>query len=178
MRSRDVLYSPGRNDECYTPAYAVRALVPHLPRGLTYWCPFDREDSRFVVELDRAGLDVVYSHLDYGHDYFEYEPPEWDVMVSNPPYTNKAGVFRRALSLGKPFALLMTLTWLNDRAPKTLFRERQLQLLMFEERVLYAGQEAKITFSSAYFCCDLLSRQIVMDSLVPYGYPNKKNFLP
>lgn len=176
LDSRKVLYSPGRNDECYTPAYAVKALLPwlrHSPLGLspqdtTIWCPFDTRDSQFVCVLAAAGYTVVYSHIDAGQDFYSYEPPAWDILVSNPPFTNKAGIFTRALSFNKPFALLMSLTWLNDAAPKRLFRERPLQLLMFEERVRFIGMGSKITFSSAYFCCDVLPRQICMDSLKKY----------
>ena len=171
MNKRDVLYTPGNHDECYTPDYAVKALLPHLRRGLTYWCPFDLESSEFVLQLRGAGHVVVHSHIDAGQDFYTYEPPHWDVLVSNPPFTNKAAIFRRALSFGKPMALLMTLTWLNDSAPKLLFAERPLQLLMFQERVRFLGMDNKITFSSAYYCCGLLRQQIIMDSLKHYGRP-------
>lgn len=137
------------------------------------WCPFDQADSEFVVQLERAGHEVVRSHIAEGRDFYRTQPRRWDILVSNPPFTNKAGIFRRALSFGKPFALLMTLTWLNDAAPKRLFRERALQLLMFEERVDY-GQGDKITFSSAYFCCDLLSQGILVDSLRRFGMGEKE----
>ncbi len=49
---------------------------------------------------------------------------DWDCIVSNPPFTNKRAFFERALKLGKPFALLMANTWLNDRAPMQLFEQR------------------------------------------------------
>ena len=70
-----------------------------------------------------------------GIDFFDFEPEYWDVMVSNPPFTNKRKYFERALSFGKPFALIMTNTWLNDSAPKQLFKDKDLQLLMFDKRM-------------------------------------------
>ena len=171
----EVLYAPGENDECYTPEYGVKAILPHLVafRGQVIWCPFDKADSQFVKVLTDAGFDVVYSHLDSGGDFYDYEPDHWDVIVSNPPFTNKRKIFERALSFGKPFALVMSNTWLNDAAPKQIFRERGLQLLMFEERMKFLNQdnnENKITFSSSYFCCDFLSNDIMFDSLKGYGY--------
>jgi len=75
--------------------------------------------------------------------------------------------------LGKPFALIMSNTWLNDAAPKQVFRNIPLQLLMFEERMKFVNQdnsENKITFSSSYFCVDVLDQQIMFDSLKGYGY--------
>lgn len=94
--------------------------------------------------------------------------------MSNPPFTNKRKIFERALSFNKPFALLMSNTWLNDAAPKQLFKEKQLQLLMFEERIKFKNNgvvENKITFSSSYYCYNLLPKDIIMESL----FKNKKN---
>ena len=88
--------------------------------------------------------------------------------MSNPPFTNKRKIFERALSFNKPFALLMSNTWLNDAAPKQLFKEKQLQLLMFEERIKFKNNgviENKITFSSSYYCYNLLPKDIIMESL-------------
>ena len=170
-----VLYNAGDNDECYTPEYAVRALVPHLEKfkGKTIWCPFDEATSNFVKVLESEGFNVVRSHINEGQDFYTHAPLDWDVMVSNPPFTNKRGIFERAIELGKPFALIMSNTWLNDAAPKQVFRNIPLQLLMFEERMKFLNQdnsENKITFSSSYFCVDVLDQQIMFDSLKGYGY--------
>ena len=62
---------------------------------------------------------------------------QWDMIVSNPPFTNKSKFFERALSFNKPFALIMTNTWLNDSAPKQLFKDKDLQLLMFDKRMKF-----------------------------------------
>lgn len=169
MKDQELLYPPGANDECHTPDYAVRALIPHLSPGLTYWCPFDEETSEFPIQMRAAGLDVIASHISQGRDFFQWAPAGFDTIVSNPCFTNKAGVFRHALSFGVPIALLMTLTWLNDSAPKVIFERRPLELLMFRERIQYKGQERKITFSSAYYCSGLLPKPIMFDSLKKYG---------
>ena len=96
-------------------------------------------------------------------------------MVSNPPFTNKRKYFERALSFGKPFALIMTNTWLNDSAPKQLFKDKDLQLLMFDKRMKFISPDGrdndKITFSSSYYCYNILPKQIIMEEL---DVPHKK----
>lgn len=160
------LYSAGKNDECYTPAYGVKPLLEYMDKNKSYWCPFDKEDSEFVREFKAAGFEVWWTHIDDGFDFFTYNPWfHFDAIISNPPFAGKRKIFERAISFGKPFALLMSNTWLNDSAPKKLFKDIDLQLLMFEERMLFKGQEKKITFSSSYFCRDFLPKQIVMKSL-------------
>ena len=167
MKSKDVLYSSGNNDECYTPAYGVEPILKYIPEGAVVWCPFDKEESEFVKLISKTNK-VVYSHIDLGQDFFEYEPEYWDV-ISNPPFTNKRKYFERALSFNKPFALIMTNTWLNDSAPKQLFKDRDLQLLMFNKRMKFVSPDGrdnnKITFSSSYYCWNFLPKSIIMEKL-------------
>lgn len=183
----------GNHDECYTPPYVVEAIVPYLPSGKTIWCPFDKEYSPFVQVLRENRFDVIYSHLDEGKDFYMYEPEHWDLIVSNPPFTGKKDIFKRALSFGKPFALLMTVTWLNDAAPVDVFNRRDLQLYMFRDRVRYINPDGTemgnvVNFKSTFFCKGLLPKQIIMEksdkayenlpdydiTYTPYGMTNIK----
>lgn len=153
-------------DERYTPRYAVLPIIKYLHKGKIVWCPFDTRNSEFVIALSETGFEVVFSHIYTGQDFYEYEPPHWDIIVSNPPFRNKRQVFQRCLSFGKPFALLMSNLWLNDAAPSRLFARRDLQLLAFDRRIEY-NNERKIPFSSGYFCCDVLPKQIIFEKLQP-----------
>ena len=168
--SARVLYSPGANDECFTPSYGVQPVVKYIPAGAVVWAPFDTENSEFVKLIRAAGHKVIYSHISEGKDFFAYQPEEqWDVIISNPPFTDKRKIFERALSFNKPFALVMSNTWLNDAAPKQLFAERDLQLLMFDKRMEFLQKDGKtnnkITFSSSYYCWNFLPKQIIMATL-------------
>lgn len=164
---KDVLYSKGKNDECYTPSYGVTPIIQYIPKDAKVWCPFDTKDSEFVKQISQSHS-VVYSHINEGQDFFNYEPYHWDVIVSNPPFTNKRKFFERALSFNKPFALIMSNTWLNDSAPKQLFKDKDLQLLMFERRMEFVQPNGvttgKVTFSSSYYCWDFLPKQLIMST--------------
>jgi len=168
--SRKVAYSNGGGDEAYTPAYGVTPILKYIPKDAVVWCPFDTEESEFVKQIGEQN-EVIYSHIDDGCDFLTYEPEyhNWDVIVSNPPFTNKRKFFERALSFNKPFALIMTNTWLNDSAPKQLFKDKDLQLLMFDKRMKFHSPDGrpndKITFSSSYYCWNFLPKQIIMEQL-------------
>lgn len=161
MDSKKILYSQWWNDECYTPAYWIEPILEFIKAWDIVWCPFDTEESEFVKQISKTNK-VIHSHIEDGKDFYLYEPKEhWDCICSNPPFSWKRKIFERALSFWKPFALLMTNTWLNDSAPKQLFKEKDLQLLMFDKRIEYSWNK-KITFSSSYFCLDFLPKQIIM----------------
>jgi hypothetical protein len=157
-------YSKGDNDEYYTPSYGVLPILKYIPKDAIVWCPFDTGDS-FFVKLIKKTHRVVYSHIITGKDFFSYTPKKFDVIVSNPPFSNKRKIFERCLGFNKPFALLMTNSWLNDAAPKQLFKDIELQLLMFDKRIEYS-ENKKVPFSSSYFCYKMLPKQIIMHTLV------------
>jgi hypothetical protein len=173
MDSQRVLYSKDNSDEFFTPEYAVRPLLKYIPKTMKIWCPFDNDDSNYVKVLGvEAGYDMVYSHIDEGQDFFEYEPSlGFDIIVSNPPFKNKRKFFERALSFGKPFALLAPCTWLNDKYSKWVFKEAeaQMQIMFFDKRIHFKHADGyvqkKTTFSSAYFCTKLLPHDIVLEGL-------------
>lgn len=174
MAKFENMYSKGNNDECYTPYYAVKAIIKYVDKNKKIWCPFDTEDSQFVKQLKANGNTVYNTHISLGQDFYTYEPYfTWDCIISNPPFTDKRKIFEKALSYNKPFALIMSNTWLNDSAPKQLFKNKELQLLMFEERMKFVDSNGnKIgnspTFSSSYYCYNFLPKSIIMDSLKNY----------
>jgi len=176
INSQAVLYNKISDDENYTPDYAVMPILKYVERFLDrrkktiIWCPFDLENSQFVIQLLKLqNITVLYSHISTGKDFFTYEPDEWDIIISNPPFKNKRKFFERALSFNKPFALMMTNAWLNDSAPKQLFMDKELQLLMFDKRIKFTNNDGrpndKITFSSSYYCWNFLPKQLIMEKL-------------
>jgi len=152
------------NDEKFTPRYAVLPILKYLPKGIIVWCPFDTKNSEFVIALQEHGFEVAYSHIAIGQDFFEYEPEHWDIIVSNPPFSNKKEVFERCLGFGKPFALLISNLWLNDSSPSKLFKYNELQLLLFNKRIQYDNKN-RIPFGSSYFCHKLLPKQLIFEEM-------------
>lgn len=127
MKASQVWYKNGGGDEQYTPKETVELLLNHIGHlhGKTIWCPFDRNDSQFVQVLRSHGYKVVNSHIDYGQDFFEYEPKEWDCIISNPPYHNKRKFWERCCDLGKPFLLLLPVNILSDSLIVETLRSRE-----------------------------------------------------
>lgn len=174
MTNNQVYYSNGGGDEQYTPTKTVEILLPHIQhlKDKIIWLPFDREDSQFVKVLRDNGFNIVYSHIDYGQDFFEYEPDKWDVIISNPPYTNKRKYWERCLSFGKPFALLLPINILSDSIINSTLNNdgNRLQLLIPSRRTRFynalTGESgASPTFKAAYFGIDIFGQQIILVDL-------------
>jgi len=166
-------------DEYYTPAILVDAIIPHIPKGSKVWCPFDTENSEFVLRLKEEGLEVIYSHIWEGKDFFEYEPEEYDCIISNPPFTKKLDVFKRLFELRKPFAMIMGLPILNYQEVGNFFFEQQgignnLQLLIVDKKVSFDGNTA--SFNNSYFCWKMLENDICFAHLENNN--SRKHYVP
>ena len=70
--NNQIFYLNGGGDEQYTPRKTVELLLPYIQhwKDKTIWCPCDKEDSEFVKVLNENGFNIVYSHIDYGQDFF------------------------------------------------------------------------------------------------------------
>ncbi len=162
-------FSSVKNDEYYTPAYAVVPLLPYLKRFNTIWCPFDTVQSNFVDVLQNDGREVIYTHIENGEDFFQINI-ECDAIVSNPPYSLKNEVLEKLFALGKPFAMLLVLTGLFDsRRRYSMFSNNRFEILLFNARVDYLkcqfGGRSASPYPSGYICHDILPSQIVFATL-------------
>ena len=163
-------------DEVYTPFYAVEPLMEFLPKDKIIWCPFDEEWSAFYRYFRENHYPVIRSSLSNAQDFFRYEPEKWDILVSNPPFSKKDDVLKRAFSFGKPFALLLPVNSIQGKARFKIFNN-DIQMLVFDSRIDYHTPEnMEITikgksFGSAYFCRDLLPTKLELRQLEKYDRP-------
>lgn len=162
-----------KGDEVFTPFYAVDPIVKYISKGKTIWLPFDEKWSAFYQTFTKLGYKVIRSCLSDGKDFFEYEPAEnYDIIVSNPPFSNKDDVLKRLFELDKPFAILLPLTSLQGK--KRFKYMKNIQMLSFDARVDYHTNENFKTytkgnhFASAYFCKDLLPKDLIVEELTKY----------
>ena len=171
--------SDKKESELYTPYYAVDHIIKYLPKGKVIWCPFDESWSAFYIRLKENGFDVKRSSLSDGQDFFEYEPDHWDIIVSNPPFSLKDKVLKRVYSFGKPFAILLPLNSLQGKTRYKFFRGG-VQLLSFDSRICFHDENhmEKVVkgspFASAYFCRNLLPKDLIVEKLVEYERPLKQ----
>ena len=166
MRNNNVRGVCTKNDEHYTPRILVEPIIQFIPKGSVIWCPFDTAHSEFVLVLKENGYKVIYSHLWYGQDFFEFEPDEhYDYIISNPRFSLKLDVFNRLFNLGKPFAVLMNSTAEQYQNIGNFFYEKSLegkyiQKLNPDKKVSFNG--ATSSFNTAYFCWNFLPRDYMM----------------
>ena len=162
-------------DEYYTPPILVKPILDFIKPNSVIWCPFDTEESEFVIQLKQRGHKVIYSHIWLGQDFFEYEPHEnYDYIISNPPFSKKLDVFKRLYKLGKPFAMVCGLPILNYQEIGEFFLDKELQLLIVDKKVSFDGNTA--SFNNSYFCYKMLPRDLMFYHLENNN--SNSNYIP
>lgn len=110
-------YQFNHDDEWYTTLEDVTYFIERaqIPKDKIIWCPFDKETSNFVIGFKNAGYKVIHSHISNNQDFYSYQPESWDVIVSNPPFRNKATLLTRLLEIAqdKPWALIFEIQAFN-----------------------------------------------------------------
>lgn len=161
-------------DEVITPFYAVEPILEYIPKDKKVWCPFDKDWSAFVQLLKENGNEVVYSHIEEGKDFFTYEPDDYDIIISNPPFSCKDKVLKRCYELEKPFMLLLPANSIQSKYRVELFAKYGLELLVYDLRVDYHTRgdlqhtRKGCHFGSVFYCKDMLPEKIIFKKLNKY----------
>lgn len=115
------------------------------------------------------------SHISEGKDFFLYEPDNYDVIVSNPPFSLKDNILKRLDELGKPFAILLPLSSLQGKRRYQYLKD--IQILAFDERIDFHTVESMdktkkgMCFTTCYFCKGVLPKSLILEHLEKYDKP-------
>ena len=165
-----------KNDEFYTPAYAISPILKYIPSRSVVWCPFDQEKSLFVSELRKHGCEVIHTHIADGQDFFDTDIPKCDYIISNPPYSVKGKVFQRLFQIGKSFAMLVGVVGLFESQERfEMFRDNSFEIMYLNRRVAYFKDHTEQNpslpppFSSVYVCHGILPEKIIFEEIQKCG---------
>jgi len=142
-------------DECYTPEYAIKPLLPYLKKEWIIWdCAFG--SGRLAEHFKKLGFKVIGSNLEE-YDFLKTTITNADIIITNPPYSLKDKFLEKAFELGKPFAFLLPLTTLEGIKRSKMFRENHIQLIIPNRRINFEIPSGKKSswFATAWFCCGL-----------------------
>lgn len=141
-------------DDFQTPSEAIIPLLPFLPKKWIIWeCAAGA--GNLVNKFREYGYQVIATDILMQYDFRMYEPPKYNCIVTNPPYTLKNEFLERAYLLGKPFAFLLPLTTFETEKRQRLFRKYGVEIIFFNKRLNFETpnkkENSKSWFSTAWF---------------------------
>lgn len=156
-----------KDDELYTPIYATTPLLKYLPKGITIWECTDYGYSNITQVLKDSGYKVI-STSKQDFDFLKDKPLfNFDMIITNPPYSLKDEFIKKCYEYKKPFCLLLPLTSLEGVKRGQLFRENTIDVLVFDRRVEYMKTNRKTGswFNTSWFCYKVLPKQLIFEKL-------------
>lgn len=122
-------------DNCQTPPEALAPIMPYLKIGGYVWESACGE-GLLLDTLASIGWCVGTDTIG-GKDFFQYQPENWDVQVTNPPYGLKYKWLKRSYELGKPFALLVPVEMIGTKSCLDIMEEYDLDFewIFFKRRI-------------------------------------------
>lgn len=118
-----------------TPADVTEALLKQLSGPLslglfnTIWEPAAGSGSISKV-LEEHGRKVISTDIQSGHDFLKDDAPaEYDMIITNPPFSLADQFIRKAYSYGKPFAFLLKCQFFHAKKRYKLFEECRPSLI-------------------------------------------------
>lgn len=148
-------------DECYTPSYALEILLPYLDKSKVYYEATSNISSNIINCAKQNGYNFLNSN---GKDFLNNDLPQFDGIITNPPYSIKDKFIAKCYEINKPFALLLPVTAIQGKFRGKLFDKYGIELLVINSRVDFTGKGAP-HFGVAWFCKDILPNQLIFKDI-------------
>jgi len=137
------------HDDYMTPRSAWENIKDYIPKDKVIWEPF-YGDGKSGDYLNDLGFNVIHNEEDF------YENNRGDIVVSNPPFSDKKKIILRLIELDKPFILIIPQNAINNNYIKDLLQDKQFQILIPRRRIQFIknGNETqnKCNFDCFYYC--------------------------
>ena len=141
-----------KDDQYNTPKEVWESIAHLLPKDkVIYECFYgDGKSGEYLADL---GFQVEHHDI----DFFEDPPFEYDLLVSNPPYSCKPKVFKRLAEIDKPFMMLVPVSTMTKKFLKTYFQDK-IQIIIPKSRIHFVKNSVQTKsswFDTIWVCYNM-----------------------
>ena len=154
----------GTYDELYTPKYAIEPLLKYLPQNVIIWECTDFGESNIAKALKEKGYNVISTNKEQINFLEDKATFDFDIIITNPPYSLKDEFLSKCYEYNKPFAMLLPLTTLEGIQRGQMFKEKGIELLVLDKRIDFNGK-GKVWYNTSWFCWKLLPKELNFEKL-------------
>lgn len=159
-----------KNDRYGTSKYIYGMLTDFVDYKKIIYNPFYL-DGKAKIYLNELGYDhVIHNDEDFFENYDKYE---YDIIITNPPYTIKKRIFKKLYEINKPFIVIVPIATITKLFIKEIFKSdveitdiEKLQMIIPNKRMQFEknGNQLK----RCYFDCVFLCYKMNLKSSIVY----------
>lgn len=128
-----------KDDDYMTPKEVWESIAHLIPKDKKIWECFygDGKSGEYLSDL---GFQVEHHKI----DFFDVPSFNYDILVSNPPYSMKPKIFKRLSEIDKPFMMLVPVSTMTKKFLKTYFQDK-IQIIIPKSRIHFVknGEQTK-----------------------------------
>lgn len=142
-----------RHDDYTTPKYVWEQIKDFIPTDSIIW-----ESAYCNGSSGNHLTDMGFKTIHEDKDYFNWEPENYTIQITNPPFSNKKEWIKRAMELGKPWIMVMPLETISTKFFIELTKG-DIQLIIPVKRIFFEKivddvviKKTSSCFTCCYFC--------------------------
>ena len=152
-------------DELYTPSEAIYPILKYLDKNKIYWECTDYGSSNITKILKENGFKIIGTGKEE-IDFLNEKPSfDFDVIITNPPYSLKNQFLKKCYEYNKPFLLLLPITTLEGKERNKIFKKYGLEIIVLDKRINFMKNKNNVWFNTSWFCWKVLPKQLIFEKL-------------
>lgn len=150
-----------KGNEYYTPKYVWENIKKYIPKDKIIYEPFNNinfpqslKSHQYLKELGfKMKPLIIFDPVTSKNDFFKNKDLDYDIVVSNPPFSIKQAIIKRLVKLDKPFILIAPIETISNKYISDL--SDNIEVIIPKKRMNFAISNKKKSgaiFPTAYIC--------------------------
>lgn len=154
-----------KNDELYTPIEAIKPLLKYIPKNRIIWECTDFGESMITKFFKDNGYKVISTHINEFNFLYDIPEFDFDIIITNPPYSLKNEFLKKCYEYNKPFCLLLPITALEGVYRGGLFKKYGIQLLVLNRRINFMTNKKSNWFNTSWFGYRVFNKDLLFEEV-------------
>lgn len=148
-------------DTFFTPEEAIKPILKYIPKNAIIWeCCDDTGTSNITKKLRALGHKVITTGMK--ENFLTFKPDfDFDIIITNPPYSLKNEFIEKCYQYEKPFLLLLPITALEGIERGKMFREKGISVIVLDKRINYIEGKS-IYFNTSWFSYKIIKENTLI----------------
>ncbi len=151
MSVKQPVMSYQKDDDYETPKYIWEMILNFVSREKTTYDPFYCRGKTTSV-MKELGYECIHPDEDFFTNHHKYE---YDIILSNPPFSIKKKIFDELKKIDKPFILIVPVSTITKKYFKDNFKNDDITIIIPKKRLQFMknGEQLKDCWFDTIFVC-------------------------